>query len=220
MDNKKLKELFNEIESEKDFGAIKDILYVLVNAVNDYQTIKGDKGPKGDTGEAGKSIIGPKGDKGDTTIVEKTIETIIEKQPIVTNEIKEVAVADTPEVIKEKLESLEDEDKLKISAIKNLEEELDKLKKQKQQPIYVGGSSGGGRIVKAIDISSSLNGSTKTFNIQAVWRIVSVHLSSFPNILRETTDFTWTPTSITFTSEIDAPSSLATGQTCILIIAE
>ena len=213
--HKKLQELIVELEeldSEEELGPVAEVLYDLINTLNTIKIkdgAEGKRGPKGDPGP-----------KGDTTIVEKTIETIIEKQPIVTNEIKEVAVADTPEVIKEKLESLEDEDKLKISAIKNLEEELDKLKKQKQQPIYVGGSSGGGRIVKAIDISSSLNGSTKTFNIQAVWRIVSVHLSSFPNILRETTDFTWTPTSITFTSEIDAPSSLATGQTCILIIAE
>ena len=207
--NKKLQELLTELEeldSEEELGITSEILYDLINTLNNIQIKDGAKGEKGD--------------RGDTTIVEKIVETIIEKQPIVTNEIKEVAVADTPEVIKEKLESLEDEDKLKISAIKNLEEELDKLKKQKQQQIYVGGSSGGGRIVKAIDISSSLNGSTKTFNIQAVWRIVSVHLSSFPNILRETTDYTWTPTSITFTSEIDAASSLAAGQTCILIIAE
>lgn len=53
-------------------------------------------------------------------VVEKVIETIIEKQPIVTNEIKEVALSDEPETIKEKLESLEGDDRLDAKAIKNL----------------------------------------------------------------------------------------------------
>src|SRR3990167_9384684 len=104
--NKKLQELLTELEeldSEEELGITSEILYDLINTLNNIQIKDGAKGEKGV--------------RGDPTIDEKIVETIIEKQPIVTNEIKEVAVADTPEVIKEKLESLEDEDKLKISAI-------------------------------------------------------------------------------------------------------
>ena len=130
---------------------------------------------------------------------------------------------DSPKEIIIKLESVENNDeKLSIEAIKDLREELDDLKKQKT--VYVGGGSGatGGGIVKAYDLSASLNGTTKTFNLPAFWRVISVHLSSFPNILRETIDYTTdgSAMTITFTSEINASTSLATGQTLIIIYAE
>ena len=59
-------------------------------------------------------------------IVEKIVERIIEKTeviretPIVTNEIKEVAVAEEADVIVKKLQSLSGEERLDASAIKNL----------------------------------------------------------------------------------------------------
>lgn len=60
-------------------------------------------------------------------IVEKVIEKteVIRETPIVTNEIKEVAVADTGEEIKDKLETLKDNERLDSSAIKG----LDKIEK-------------------------------------------------------------------------------------------
>jgi hypothetical protein len=59
-------------------------------------------------------------------IIEKT-ETIIE-QPIVTNEIVEKAMYETPEAIRDKLESIKvEDDKLDKSAIKGLEDELRSL---------------------------------------------------------------------------------------------
>ncbi len=93
--------------------------------------VKGDKGEKGDDGYTpikGKDYFdgkdGEKGEKGDTTIVEKIIEKteVIRETPIVTNEVKEVAIHETPEEIRAKLESLKDEDRLDASAIKNLPE--------------------------------------------------------------------------------------------------
>jgi len=109
--------------------------------------------------------------------------------------------------------------KLRIKDIKNLQKELDELKKR---PIMTGGggASGGGH-VRAVDISASLDGATRTFALSAFWRIVSVHLSSFPNILRPTTDFTWDASAmtITFTSEIPL-NSISAGQTCLVVIAE
>lgn len=68
-----------------------------------------------------------------------------------------------------------------------------------------------------IDLSDQLDGSTKTFNIQATYNILTVDLSSYPyGSLRKGIDYTWTPTSITFTDEIVASTQLASGQKCIL----
>lgn len=129
----------------------------------------------------------------------------------------------TPEEIRDTLISIqEEEEKLPIEAIGFLRKELDELLKFIQRKVVPmgGGSPDGVGAVKAYDISSSLNGVLKTFNIPANWRVISVHLSSFPNALRETTDYTYTPTTITFTNQIDAASSLATGQTAIIVYAQ
>jgi hypothetical protein len=181
-------------------------------------------------GDKGDNYILTDKDKADIAlnievpVVKKVIERteIIKEQPIVTNEIKEVAIAETAEVLRDKLASLKDDDRLDKSAIKGieeLEEEINKLKKRRTDTVYVGGS-GGGRIVKAYDLSSQLNGVLKTFNLPALWRVISVHASSFPFNLRETVDYTWTPQSITFTSAISVNSTLASGQTLTVIYAE
>lgn len=81
-----------------------------------------------------------------------------------------------------------------------------------------GGAIAGRDLFKDIDLSDQLDGSTKTFQIQAIWNIVSVDLSSFPYALRKGVDYTYTPTSITFTDEINAATSLAEGQTCVLTV--
>ena len=127
---------------------------------------------------------------------------------------------ETPEETREKLESLKGNNRLKIDAIDDLREELDRLKKARKVPfLSVGGGIASRDLFQDIDISSQLDGVTKTFNIRAVWNIISVDLSSFPyGALRKGTDYTWTPTSITFTDEIDASTQLASGQTCILTV--
>jgi len=129
---------------------------------------------------------------------------------------------DTPEVIKQKLESLEDEDKLSIKAIKDLQEELDKIKKMKGTVQYVGGGGVGKHNVVAYDLSASLNGVLKTFSLPAFWKVISVHSSSFPNAFRPTVDYTTdaSASTITFTAEIDASTTLATGQTIIITYSE
>lgn len=133
--------------------------------------------------------------------------------------------ADLPklgEKIRDGLELLPEGEKLRIDAIEKLEERLKELEKKivQKNTVFVGGGGGGGRIVKSYDLSSQLNGSTTTFSLPTMWRVISVHLSSVPNILRETTDYTWTPTSITFTSEITPSTSLANGQTCVIVYSE
>ena len=96
--------------------------------------------------------------------------------------------------------------------VKNLETEIKTLRRR---PIGGGGPVGRDWI-KDIDISDQLNGVKKTFDIQGVWNIISVHCSAWPYALRKTVDFTYTKTSITFTSEINAESVLKAGQTVVL----
>lgn len=104
--------------------------------------------------------------------------------------------------------------------MEELRNEIEDLKKEKRTTIINGGVIGRD-LIKDLDISSQLDGATKTFNIQAVWNIISVDLSSFPyGSLRKNVDYTWTPTSITFTDQIDAPTQLATGQSCILTVVQ
>lgn len=175
----------------------------LSGLVDKVKIKKGDKGDKGERGEQGlPGRDGIDGKDGRDGVDGKNGED---------GNIKDLS----PEEVRDLLELLQGDDRLDKSAIKGLDEELKRLSAIK------GGFSGGivGRdIIKDIDISGDLDGVTKTFNIPTVWNIISVHLSSFPHALRKTTDFTYTPTSITFTSEIDAATSLATGQTCVLTV--
>jgi len=130
--------------------------------------------------------------------------------------------ADSAEDVRNKLELLEGDERLKIEAIKDLREELDKLKKS------ISSSSSGTSFVisrgavKMYDLSPSLNGILKTFALPAFWRVISVHTSSFPNILRPDVDYTTDGAlmKITFTNEIDASTTLAAGQSVIIVYGE
>jgi hypothetical protein len=131
---------------------------------------------------------------------------------------------DLPETIVAKLESIEEnDDKLKISAIKDLEDELKKLRKHIDgKVIYTGGSSGGlGGHVQYHDLSSKLDGGvTRVFGMPAFARILSVQLSSFPNILRPLIDWTSDASASTLTVTAEIPdASLSAGQTFIVLYA-
>lgn len=124
--------------------------------------------------------------------------------------------------IKEALESLKGDDRLSIDAIKDLREELDKIKRKPSAVIGSWSSAGGGKIVKSYDLTTVLNGVTKSFSLPAFYRVISVHASSFPYSFRENVDYTTdsNATTITFTSEIEATSTLASGQTITIIYSE
>ena len=126
------------------------------------------------------------------------------------------------EAIRDKLELLDGEERLDASAIKGLDEYIAEKASKPTQTYMVGGGTGGGKVVKVYDLSSSLDGSTKTFSLPAFWRVLTVDLSSFPHTLRPTTDYTTDASAmtITFTSEIDETAALATGQTCIITYVE
>lgn len=126
------------------------------------------------------------------------------------------------EEIRNKLESLEGSDKLKIEDIYELQEKLEDLEKKfLKRGGVISGSVMGRDLVKDIDLSSQLDGVTKTFNIQAIWNVVSISLSSYPyGSLRKGVDYTWTPTSVTFGDSIDAETQLAVGQQAILTVVQ
>lgn len=156
-------------------------------------------GPMGPAGPVGRAIFGGKGETGPAG---------------------KDGSPDTAEQVRDKLETLQGEERLDASAIKNLEQHLQKLiPSQEQRYMSIPVSRGA---VKAYDLSASLDGVTKTFALPTFWRIISVHLSSTPNILRVTTDYTSDASvpSITFTSQIGASTSLSAGQSLIIVYAE
>lgn len=126
---------------------------------------------------------------------------------------------DTAEEIRNKLELfVEEDEKLKIDAIGYLREELDELKKMEVNMSGGGNGLAFREFVTKYDLSPYLDGVTKTFNIPGTYAILSVACSSFPSVLRPTIDYTHTQTAITFTDEITADTTLASGQTVIIML--
>lgn len=126
---------------------------------------------------------------------------------------------DFAEDIRNKLELLDGEERLKIEAIKDLREELDELKKERGSQHHTFAIQRGQ--LMTYDLSDQLDGATKTFVLPAFWRIISVQSTSTPVVFRPTVDYTdnaATP-SLTFTDEIDAATTLAAGQTVLVIYA-
>lgn len=108
-----------------------------------------------------------------------------------------------------------------IGLVKRLRELEDAIARKSTTNV-IGGATGGGRLVKVHDLTDQLDGVTKTFALPAFWRVISVHSSSFPNIFRPTIDYTTDASAmtITFTDEITADATLATGQTLLVVYAE
>ena len=188
-------------------------------------TIKGEKGDIGDTPKVGIDFEQPKDGKNyvlteqdkkeiaqkiEVPIVERIVETIIEKQPIITNEIKEVSVYESSDAIIEKINQSEEQiDKERISG---LEDEIKELRKE------ITTSRGGGGVRRVFqpyidDFSSQTNGSTKIFYLSREplrTNTVQIFGTDFPTILRPTTDFTISGKTLTLTSAVPAPNSGAT----------
>lgn len=88
-------------------------------------------------------------------VVKKVVEKVevIREQPIVTQEIKEVAKTDKPEILAEKLNTLEE--KIEQKAIKGLVEELKVLNQNIRQAKQVKGGGMGNIIFKTFSVGSS-----------------------------------------------------------------
>lgn len=160
---------------------------------------KGERGEKGDKGERGEDgSNGEKGDKGD--LGEKGAD----------------GSPDTPEQIREKLESLKDDERLDKSAIKGLEEEIKKLQLIIESLPRGGGGRGKIPIVKVENLTSQVNGVLKTFALpRDTVRVLGVFGTQFPVIFDPSVDFTLTGNNLVLGASVSAPE---TGQTLFALI--
>lgn len=191
---------------------------------------QGEVGPRGPQGEAGESIQGPQGipgrdgkdgATGPTGATGKDGAQGLQGPQGEQGIPGKDGSPDTADDIRNKLELLPEGEKLKIESIENLRKELDDLKTlaSKKGGATIAYSRGA---VKLYDLSSKLDGVTKTFSLPTFWRVIDIKSSSFPNAFRPTTDYTVDGSlmTITFTSQVDAASTLATGQTLLVEYAE
>jgi len=117
---------------------------------------------------------------------------------------------DTAEQVRDKLETLKDNERLDVSAVKGLEDEIKALRKE-----IATKTSGVRRIFQPYvdDFSAQTNGSLKTFILSREplrTNTVQVFGTDFPTILRPTTDFTVSGRNLTLTSAVPAPNVGAT----------
>lgn len=106
-----------------------------------------------------------------------------------------------------------------IDRLESIEEQL---KKRAKGTTIVGAATSGGRVAKIHDLSDSLDGITKTFALPAFWRVLNVYSTSTPVIFRPTVDYTTDASAmtITFTSQIDATTTLSLGQSLLVLYSE
>lgn len=124
---------------------------------------------------------------------------------------------DSPETVRDKLASLEGDDRLDVSAIKGLDDLSKRLAARSGTIITQQRGA-----VQHYDISSQLNGVKTTFALPAFSRVVLVQSTSFPTAFRPTVDFTTDASAmtLTFTSQIDPATTLAEGQSIIILYVE
>lgn len=149
-------------------------------------------GPKGEPGKD-STVPGPKGDPGKDGVglpgkdgSPDTGEEIIDK----VNDDKSEKV-----IRKEKVEGLSDIEDMARSARAG-----------------VSSFSNSGSFVYDYELDSLLDGVTKTFTLPANAKVIMVLGTSFPFRFSKNTDYTYTASTITFTSQITAASTLAAGQ--------
>ena len=239
---KELEEKFDRTVSE-----IKDSVPTLEKLTDKIRTVKGDKGDsptkeelldlieplipepiKGNIGISGKDGK----DADETKIVKEVLKRISVPEdgkdgysPIKGKDYFDGADGspDLPEVIVSKLESLEDDERLDVKAIKGIEELVKRLEKKIDGKVIYGGGGGSRRHTTKYDLSPYLNGVLKTFSLPAFWDIVSVHTGgSDPTTFRPITDYVDDAGAgtITFTSEINEAATLASGQTILVVYNE
>ena len=143
------------------------------------------------------------GDDGISPVLQDIVEEVLTQLP----EQKDILL-DSPKQFRDKVIPIIEE------LIKEILKDIKGLKTR-----FVGGGIVGRDIIKEHDLSSSLNGTLKTFALPAFWRILEVTSSSFPITFRKTVDYTTNELTmeITFTSEVDASTMLASGQSITIL---
>lgn len=119
---------------------------------------------------------------------------------------------DTKEQVRDKLEELVDGEKLSIQAIQDLVELLEELRAEVKKASTRRLGMRKVPIVKAVDLTASVDGATTTFTLpNDTKRVLGVWSTQFPVTFRENVDWTFAGRTLTLvTSQIDTPQS---GQT-------
>ncbi len=190
---------------EKNNTSIKENVNELTSTVTKKLSevkngVDGKEGPKGSMGEDGP--IGPVGING--TDGAKGIDG-------------KNGSPDTREEVRNKLESIKDEDeKLTLNAIKGLKEEIESLKKQIK-------TTGRGRAMgrakvqytKRVRLTDQINGETKTFSLpKDTVQILGIESSQFP-FTSDDVDFNLIGNNLVFTDQMPV---LKKGQTLICLV--
>lgn len=122
---------------------------------------------------------------------------------------------DTPEQIRDKIESLTGDERTDKTAIKGLEEEIVKLRTEISSiPRGGGGGRGKSFVVRRVNLSSQLNGSTRAFTLpQDTVDILGIWGTQHPFSF-DTADWTFVGRTLTLTDSISPP---AAGQTLFVL---
>lgn len=175
-----------------------------------------EKGDKGDVGPAGQSIKGDKGDTGADSTVPGPQGPKGDKgdkgEPGQHGEDGEDGQdgkdADTTELLKQ-IADLKEELEARFTEFEG-KASLNKS----GQPVVDG--PGKTKLI-VLDLSSQLDGTTKTFQLGTNFGIVNVSSSSAPfGAFRPIIDYNAVGKTIVFTANVDAPSALAAGQSLII----
>lgn len=206
---KAVKEFREEAEEAKE-TILADLKGQVNEAVNYAKSIKPIKGDSYILTETDKKEIAT---KVKVPIVEKVIEKteIIKEMPVITNEIKEVAIKDDGKEIVDKINQtpLEPQHKIRAEHIIGLPDTSNFIKKQ--------GYHGGGDITMSYTLTG-LNGVLKSFTIPENRRVNFAVSSSAPFII-PSSDITLSGTrntTLTFGANVDASITLKDGDTVVV----
>lgn len=210
--------LSSAVKDDPRFGELKAELEAAIKRIKPIIGLPGKKGDKGDSyilTEKDKTEIAG---KIKVPVVEKIVlKTETVKEPIVTQEIKqeikEVAIYETAQQIRDKLESLKEDERLDRSAVKGLEAALQELRGL--IAAVPRGRVGGARKIqytRSINLTSQVDGSTSTFTLpRDTVRVLGVFGTQFPMNFNENVDWTFAGVTLTLvTSQVGVPQS---GQT-------
>ena len=213
---------FAQIE-EKIITLVENILQQKLQEFEKIILERAKPGAKGDKPIMGVDYILPHHgkDADEKTIIAKVLAHIPIPEKINEKKIVDDVLRKMPKPKKEiTLEELQKSIQIDASAITGLSSFV---KKYVPNQYHGGGGGGGGDTIRYVDLSSSLDGSTKTFTLTRVNRVLGVFGSSFPGGgFRPTTDWTFAQSTgiLTFTSQIDEATTLASGQTIWIMYVE
>lgn len=154
----------------------------------------------------------------DLSVLEAKLEEVKISIPVLKD-----TILDTPVQIREKVQSLPEGERWNIADVSDLRREIDTLRNELRS-IPRGTISGVGGGTRSASVAyydiPSLDGVTKAFTIPKFKKVIMVVCSSTPFIMKQGTDYTLAGRALTFTSQIDAASTLATDQTVTVIYGQ